>query len=372
MRRVVARIDVAAVRHNASVLAAALGETSSLCAVVKADAYGHGAVDSARAALAGGARMLAVATALEAAELRGELHDAPILVMGALSLEELDAALGADSELALWREEFLEPVARRADELGLRPRIHVKHDSGMGRLGARDEETVLRVCERVAADDRLELAGLWTHFATADEHDDEFFGLQLDRFGAVVERARAMHEGLLVHAANSAATLRDPASHFDMARCGVALYGLDPFGVDPADHGLKPAMQLCSWVADLKTFEPGASAGYGRRWAAASETRVGVLPIGYGDGWRRGLTNSADVLIGGRRYPLVGAVSMDNVTVDLGIDGAVEQGAEVVLIGADGDERVLAEELAAALGTINYEITCGISARVPREYVGSA
>ena len=174
---------------------------------------------------------------------------------------------------------------------------------------------------------------------------------------------------MLVHAANSAAALRAPDSHFGMVRCGIAVYGMDPFGDDPAAHGLEPALSLRSWVAAVRRFERGDSAGYGRRWTAPEPTWVATVPIGYGDGWRRGLTNDCDVLIGGRRHPLVGTVSMDNVTVALGPDTDVAVGDEVVLIGAQGDERILAEEVARRLGTINYEITAGLTARVPRRHV---
>ena len=170
-----------------------------------------------------------------------------------------------------------------------------------------------------------------------------------------------------MHAANSAATLREPAARFDLVRCGIALYGMDPFQEDPAAHELEPALSLVSYVAELKVAEPGQSAGYGRQWVAWRPTRIGTLPIGYGDGLRRGLTNNADVLVEGHRVPLIGTVSMDNITVDLKESGA-EPGSEAVLIGAQGDERILAEEWAQRLGTINYEVTCGISARVPRVY----
>ncbi len=164
----------------------------------------------------------------------------------------------------------------------------------------------------------LELAGVWTHFATADEPDSDFFGVQLGRFSAVADTVKAEFPGVIAHAANSAAVFRDSASHFDMARCGVAVYGLDPFQGDPAERGLAPAMSLHSYVADVKRFAAGDSAGYGRTWQAPTDTWVGVLPLGYGDGVRRGLSNSAEVLVRGRRHPLVGTVSMDNVTVDLG------------------------------------------------------
>jgi alanine racemase len=179
---------------------------------------------------------------------------------------------------------------------------------------------------------------------------------------------KAAHPELLVHAANSAATLREPASRFDLVRCGIAVYGMDPFHEDPGPHGLEPALSLVSYVAEAKNAAPGQSAGYGRRFIADAPTCVGTLPIGYADGVRRGLTNNADVLVGGRRVPLIGTVSMDNITVDLGPAGRAAVGEEAVLIGRQGDERILAEEVARRLGTINYEVTCGISARVPRVY----
>lgn len=371
-RRAVAEVNVGAVERNCARLAGELEGGARLCAVVKADGYGHGAVECARAALAGGATWLAVAAADEAAELREHLPDAPLLTMGALTEAELDVALDAASDIAVWRSEHVERAAARGEERGVRPRVHVKYDTGMGRLGERDPGAVLRVLEAVAGQERLELGGFWTHFATADERDSDFFERQLERFSSLVERVRDEHPDVLVHAANSAATLREPAAHFDMVRCGVAIYGLDPFGADPHEQGLEPALELRSYVADVKRFEAGDSAGYGRRWHAPVETFVGVLPIGYGDGVRRGLTNNADVIVDGHRHPLVGTVSMDNVTIELGPATQVVPGAEATLIGAQGDERILCEEVARRLETINYEITCGISQRVPRVYVRSA
>jgi alanine racemase len=164
---------------------------------------------------------------------------------------------------------------------------------------------------------------------------------------------------------------RDPAAHFDMARCGIAVYGLDPFHDDPVERGLDPALVLESYVADIKPAPAGNSVGYGRSWKAERDTLIGVLPIGYGDGYRRGLSNNSDVIVRGRRYPVVGTISMDNITVDLGTDADVQQGDVATLIGAQGAERVLAEELARRLDTINYEITCGITSRVPRIYDGA-
>jgi alanine racemase len=348
-QRALATVDLGAIERNSTRLAS-LGAT--LCAVVKADAYGHGAAAVAEAAHAGGAGWLAVAAAGEAAELREAGVGGPILVMGALTREELDLAIRAEADVVAWTSE----VAERA------PRVHVKLDTGMGRLGTRDRAEALGLAGRP------NVVGLMTHFATADEPDDDgYFAGQLDAFRAFVDEVD--RDDLLVHAANSAAALREPAARLDMIRCGIAVYGMDPFHEDPARHELEPALSLESWVAAVRRFEPGESAGYGRRWTAREPTWVATIPIGYGDGWRRGLTNDCDVLIRGRRHPLVGTISMDNVTVALGDDTDVALGDPVVLIGAQGDERILAEEVAGRLGTINYEITCGLLPRVPRRHV---
>ncbi|HEY8867437.1 MAG TPA: alanine racemase [Solirubrobacteraceae bacterium] len=364
--RALARVNLAAIERNCARLRRELSGGAALCAVVKADGYGHGAAPSARAALAGGATWLAVATAEEAARLRAEGVDARLLVMGALSAEELPVALAADADLVAWHESFVAQLAAA----GRPARLHVKLDTGMGRLGTRDPEQALRVADAVAGAPGLELAGAMTHFATADERgrDDDFFDTQLERFETFAERLRKSHPGLVVHAANSAGTLRAAAAHFDLVRCGIAIYGLDPFQEDAAARDLEPALELCSYVGELKTCAPGESAGYGRRFVAEHDTTLAVLPIGYGDGVRRALTNNADVLIGGVRRALRGAVSMDNLTVDVGDAAGVRLGDPATLIGADGGERIAAEELARRLETINYEITTAITARVPRDY----
>jgi alanine racemase len=368
MERAVARIDVGAVERNCARLTQALREGAELCAVVKADGYGHGADACASAALSGGATRLAVATGEEAAQVGRRFPQVPLLTMGALSTDDLDAALSAGSEVAVWHEDFRRQISDRARAHGRAIGVHVKYDSGMGRLGNRDPAAVLALARACAEDPHLDLTGVWTHFATADEPDSDsgFFDEQVDRFTTVVGAVKAEFPGVMAHAANSAAVFRDRRSHFDMARCGVAVYGLDPFQGDPAERGLAPVLSLHSYVADVKRFGAGDSVGYGRKWRAEGDTRIGVLPLGYGDGVRRGLSNNAEVLVRGRRHPLVGTVSMDNVTIELGPDSEVEPGDEAVLIGSQGEETILAEQVASRLGTINYEVTCGISARVPR------
>jgi len=371
--RALARVNLAAIERNAARLCARLAPGAELCAVVKAQASGHGAVPTARAALAGGATRLAVATVGEAAELRDAGLTAPILIMGAISEEELPVALAADAEVVAWSERFVDDLVRAAAD-GRAIRVHVKLDTGMGRLGTRELRSAVALAERLAgsASPGLVLAGALTHFATAD-CDPQFVAVQLEAFAPFVRRLRAGDPGrrVLVHAANSAATLAEPASHFDMVRCGIALYGCDPMNRNPDDAGLEPAMQLSSYVAAVKRAGPGESSGYGRRFIAERDTWIATLPIGYADGIRRGLSNNCDVLIGGRRYPLVGTVSMDNITVDLGpATGAapaeVEQ--EAIIIGRSGAERQTVEDLANRLDTINHEVLCGISARVSRRY----
>ena len=342
--RALARIDVGAIERNSARL------PGDLCAVVKAEGYGHGALEAADAALAGGATWLAVATAGEALALRAHGIAVPVLVMGALSRADLQQAIGAEADVVAWTDEVAEAA----------PRVHVKLDTGMGRLGTKDRDCALELARRP------NVVGLMTHFATADEPGDDLFRRQLETFQRFVEEVG--RDDLRVHAANSAAALREPAAHFDMVRCGVAIYGMDPFGSDPAEQGLEPALSLHSYVAAVKHFDEGDSAGYGRSWRAPAPSWVATIPIGYGDGWRRGLSNRHEVLIGGRRHRSVGTVSMDNITVELGPDTGVQVGDEVVLIGIQGEERILAEEVARELETINYEVTCGLSARVRREH----
>ena len=352
-RRALARVDVGAIERNCALLARTVAP-ARLCAVVKADGYGHGAVPAARAALSGGATWLAVATAAEAVALRAARIDAPLLVVGALSDEELPEALATGADLVAWGPEW-------AAALPAATRVHVKLDTGMGRLGTRSPELADRTAD-AAAGAGCVVAGAMTHFATSDD-DPAFAREQLAAFVPWADALRARFPDAIAHAANSAGALGIAESRLDMVRCGIAIYGLDPFHADAAEHGLEPALRLTSYVAAVKALEPGQSVGYGRRFVAAEPTRIATLPIGYGDGYRRGLTGNAEVVIRGRRFPLVGTVSMDNVTVDVG-DAGVEVGDEAVLIGAG----VTAEDLARRLGTINYEITCGISARVPRAY----
>lgn len=323
-------IDRGALRRNVAALARAAAP-AELWAVVKADAYGHGALDVAPVALDAGAAALCVATAGEGTALRSTLPEARILVLGPLGPGEDELAREARLEVTVWSADVPPGLP-----------LHVKVDTGMGRWGAG--------IEALGELDPAAVVGVMSHLATADEPDESFARAQVERFRAAAER----FPHALRHIANSAATLRLPDARFDAVRCGVALYGLSPFGGDPARDGLEPVLSWRSRVRLVKTLRPGESTGYGRRFVAKRPVRVGIVPVGYGDGFRRGL-EGGHVLVAGRRRRLVGRISMDAFAVELP-EG--EAGDPVTLIG-DG---LLAEEHARRLRTINYEVTCGIRA----------
>ncbi len=363
--RAEARIDLGALRHNCGALRRRIDSGVELCPVLKADGYGHGAAHCAGAAIAAGVDRIAVATAREALQIRAVDAEVPVLVLGALAPGEVELAVAAGADISVWDPGFVAAVETAARATGKEVGVHVKYDTGMGRLGSQDPGAVVAICRSVAASPQLSLEAVWTHFATADEPDSGFMEVQRGRLAGLAEGLRSEFPGLRVHAANSAAMISDPATHFDLVRPGVAVYGMDPFGQDPARHDLRPVFSFHSYVATVKRFEPGMSAGYGRTWTATEPTRLVTVPVGYGDGVRRALSNRGEVLIGGRRHPIAGTVSMDNITVEVG-DAPVAIGDEVTLVGRQGDEAITAEQVAATLGTINYEITCGISPRVPR------
>jgi alanine racemase len=326
MHRSEITIDLGALRRNARRLRDVLG-SSELWAVVKGDAYGHGAVDVAGAVLAEGVKVLCVATTTEALELRREFPDARILVMG--------PTVGA--ELAVAREARLEVTAIDA-EIPEGVSVHLKLDTGMGRWGASE-----------LPKPHSGIIGVMTHLATADS-DPAFTRRQLQLF----EEATADFSHLTRHAANSAAALRLPEARLDAARCGIALYGLSPFGADPAEDGLEPVLRWESRVAQVRELAPGESTGYGRRFTAERATWIGIVPVGYADGFRRDMTGT-QVVVEGERRRVVGTVSMDALAVEL--RERLPAGTPVTLIG-DG---VLAEEHAAVAETINYEVVCRIN-----------
>ena len=326
MHRSEITIDLGAVRRNVRRLRAVLDRTE-LWAVVKADGYGHGAADVAGAALDEGAQALCVATVAEALELRPEFPGVRILVMGPSGGREIAQAREADLELAVWDEAIPEGV-----------RVHLKLDTGMGRWGLSELPAL-----------SAEVVGLMSHLATADS-DKDFARTQIERF----EQATAAYPHLIRHVANSAAALRIPESHFDAARCGVAIYGLSPFGEPPASDGLEPALRWDSHLAQVRHLAPGESTGYGRRFVADEPTWLGIVPVGYADGFRRDLTGT-QVRVAGEPRRVVGTVSMDALAVEL--DRELPVGTPVTLVG----HGVLLEDHARVADTINYELATGIN-----------
>ena len=318
-------VDLGAIRRNARTLLRAL-DGAELWAVVKADGYGHGAVDAGAAALGGGATALCVASVPEGLALRAELGGARILVLGPASSREIAEARDAGLELVVADGEIPEGV-----------RVHLKLDTGMGRWGLSELPAPTR-----------EVVGLMSHLASS-ESDAAFTSEQIERF----RRATDAFSHLTRHLANSAAALRIPASRFDAARCGIALYGISPFGEDPAADGLEPALRWQSELAQVKLLDGGASTGYGRRFVAERPTWIGIVPVGYADGFRRDLTGT-QVRVAGQLRRVVGTISMDALAVEL--DRELPVGTPVTLLG----HGVAAEEHARVAGTIAYELVCGI------------
>lgn len=371
-----AEIDLAAVTHNAGLLAA-LAAPAALCAVVKAHGYGHGGPAVAKAALAGGASRLAVALVDEGVELRQHGVEAPILLLSECGLDAVETALDSGLTPTLYSAASIEACAAAARSAGRRVAVHVKVDTGMHRVGANPEDLVA-LAAAVVAEPMLELEGVWTHLPVADgEGDDDrrFTTAQLDRFDQLVaELARRGIAPPLLHAANTAGTIAFPAARHDMVRCGLGLYGYLPgpsvaaaFAAQAGGASLRPAMSLKAQVVAVRTLDAGERPSYGRLRPLPTRSVVATVPIGYADGVPRALfTGGFHVLIGGRRRPLAGMVTMDQIVVDCGDDASVRPGDEVVLLGRQGDETITADDWADLLGTISYEVVCGVGPRMPR------
>lgn len=368
-----AEVDLAAIRSNARLLSD-LVAPARLCAVVKAWAYGHGPVRVAKAALEGGATWLGVALVEEGRQLREAGIDAPILLLSEPAIPAMGEVVRAGLTPTLYTEDGVDALAAAAVAAGRTEpvRVHVKVDTGMHRVGAAGPVAV-KVATDVAARPQLRLEGLYTHFAVADEPDRDFTAEQCRRFQEVVdELAAAGVRPEMVHAANSAGALFHPGSRMDMVRVGIALYGLAPaidlVGVPPCDR-LRPALSLRARVSYVKEVDAGEGLSYGLHYAVPARSVVATVPLGYADGVTRALSAAGgEVLIGGRRYPIAGSVTMDQILVDCGPDADVAIGDVVVLLGRQGAEAITAWEWASRTGTIAYEVVCGVSARVPRIY----
>jgi alanine racemase len=357
-------IDLGAIRANIAELRRFTGR--QVMAVIKANGYGHGIVETGRAALAGGASWLGVARINEAQMLRGAGIEAPILVLGYCPPEWVPLALGQRISLAVHRPDLVEAFADQARSAGGVLDVHAKFDTGMGRLGVFPEEG-MPFLRQIAARPELRLQGMFTHFARADEPELDATARQIDRFTRLV--AQAESAGLrppLVHAANSAASLYFPSAYFDMVRPGIAIYGLHPSAEAPLHDRFRPALAWKTRLVSVKELPAGHGVGYNFRYITSRAERIGVIPVGYADGFRRRLGNFA--LVGGRRVPVVGGVCMDQCMVQLDEVPGAAVDDEVVLIGQQGGAQITAEALGHAWGTVNYDVVCGLTARVIRLY----
>ena len=362
-------IDLSAIGNNTRRLKSLVGPRVRLLATLKADAYGHGALKVARTVLHNGASMLGVATVSEAAPLRNAGISAPILVFGYVPLWQMREAVRLNLTVTLYALESAHALSRAALTLGQIMKIHVKIDTGMGRLGVRAEQIdeILTLLQEIVALPGIELEGIYTHFAMADAQDLTHARMQLARFQDVLRVVEAKHlRPPLVHAANSAATLILPEAHFDMVRPGIALYGMDPSAEVRLPEGFRPTLSFKTQVAQVKVIPAGECISYGCTYTTDRPTRVAVLPVGYADGFRRAPANWGTVLIHGQQAPLLGNICMDQCMVDVSHIPQVRMGDEVVLIGRQGTATLSAEQVAQRLGTINYEVVAEILARVPR------
>ncbi len=362
-------IDLSALRHNLAQVRRRLAASCGILAVVKADGYGHGAVMVARTLAQAGVAGLGVSTLAEGVALREAGITAPVLVMGALLPHQCP-------DLVAYR---LTPVihdraiaVRLADYLaakGLVYPAHIKVETGMGRLGF-DPHEVLPLLQSNPFAQTVRLEGIMTHLADADGEDAGYTEEQVARFRALVDRLAAMGLSVpLVHVANTAAILRHPAAHFTAVRPGIMLYGYHTLSATPPDVDLRPVLTLAATVVQVRAIKAGDSVSYNRQFVAPRASRIAVLPIGYADGYSRALSNRGTVLVRGRRVPVCGRVCMDMTMVDVTDVPEVTPGDEAVLIGRQGDQAISALDLAGWLGTIPYEVLCGIGPRVPRLYL---
>ncbi|HEX9163364.1 MAG TPA: alanine racemase [Thermoanaerobaculia bacterium] len=357
-------IDAAAFVRNVEAAGRRLPEGARLVAVMKANAYGHGAADLARRLTAKHVAMIAIIMLEEALELRRAGVTLPILILGPLNERQIAVAAGNDMTVGIPGPEELEAAAKVARDRDVH--IHLKIDSGMGRMGSTEPE-LPRVIELLRSAPRLKLDAIYTHFANSSDPDDPYTDVQTANFDRLVHVLRdAGISAPLQHRANSGATMRGLVRPGEYARVGIALYGAD--AVDTGGTRLEPVMRWRTEIARLKTLPQGHPVGYGETFHTIVPSRIATLPVGYADGYNRLLSNRADVIVRGRRAPIVGRVSMDLITIDVTAIPGASLGDEVVLLGSQDGETIPVEEIARKLGTIAYEVFCSVSARVPRIY----
>ena len=355
-----AKIDLSAIKQNVVEIKKLLKPGIKFMAVVKADAYGHGAVEVGRALEVD---YLSVATLNEALELKEAGIKSPVLILSEGRAAGAEEVVHSDFIQTVYTFELAQALSKQAQKQKKKARIHIKVDTGMGRIGVPVDGAV-NLFKKISSLDNLIIEGIFTHFAKAEDTRDEFTHQQFQKFQRVLS---AIDFRGLKHAANSAATLFYPETHLDMIRVGLAMYGLYPPKAERHPINLKPALEFLSRVVYLKKVPAGTPLSYGCTYVTQKETQIATIPVGYADGLSRTLSNRGAVLIKGKRFPIVGRISMDLTLVDVG-EAEIEVGDEVTLIGFQGKEVISADEVADLLGTISYEVVCGIGKRVPRVY----
>jgi len=362
--RVWTEINLDNIQHNVRAIKKILPEDCLFMAVVKADGYGHGAIPVAKAALAAGADRLGIATVEEAKELREAGIEAPIHLLTGFYPGQAEVIAELELIPTVFTEEHLVELQGLKKPLS----INIKIDTGMGRLGLNVKQTIDFI-DKASQNKNLQIEGLFTHFATADEAESPYAKQQLDEFNALLESlAKQGRVFKINHAANSAAAILNQGSHLDMVRAGIALYGLHPSDATKGKIDLRPALGWYSKLSLVKEVKAGLSISYGATYKTVKDEAIATVPAGYADGYSRRLSNNTEVIVKGEKVKQIGRICMDQMMVNLGGVKA-ETGDKVTLIGKEGKSEISADDLAAKLGTINYEIVCGIAARVPRHYV---
>lgn len=370
-RPVWAEIDLKAIEHNIDEIRNLVGQEKKIMAIVKANAYGHGALEVSRTCLSKGVDSFAVATLEEAYQLRKSGIDCPILVLGWSLVEDYAQAIEHDIDLTIFDLEEAKLLNEKAKEMGRKARYHLKVDTGMGRIGLVARQENVSVAEKILSLPYLEIEGIYTHFSKADEKDKTYSYQQLKRFLNFIDQVEKVSGKIipLKHAANSAAIIDMPESHLDMVRAGIILYGLKPSNeVNLTKINLEPAFNLKAKISRVEQFPPQTKISYGGKFITKEETIIVTLPIGYADGYTRRLSNKGEVLIRDVKCPIVGTICMDQLMVDATKVPQVKKGEEVILLGKGNNNYISADELAVKMETINYEVLTMLSERIPRKY----
>ncbi|MBI4548162.1 MAG: alanine racemase [Ignavibacteriae bacterium] len=353
-------------RNNFDGIKNRVGPDVKVLAVVKANAYGHGIVEISKVLQEFGIDYLGVAFLEEAIELRQRGIRVPLLVLSGVMGSQIEQFFENDLDISVASLEIAEQINQKASSLGRKAKVHLKIDTGMTRLGVR-ADNALPFIEKACRLNHLEVVGIYSHFATSDERDKSFAYEQLGRFNAVIEQVGKLGIDIpLKHIANSGAILDMPDSYFSMVRAGIMMYGIYPSRETSESILLQPVLSLKSRIGFIKEVPAHTSIGYNRKYFTSTKTHIATIPVGYADGYSRRLTNRTEILIGGKRYPVVGSICMDHIMADVGMDSTVRVGDDVVVLGTSGHDTISVWEIADKLGTNPYEVFTSITARVPR------